>query len=211
MSYGNSQNIADLADVDVSYVTTALLAWVDAFINTHFGRNDFSLAVTETEEIHSIKNKDEESVMTKYFPIIDVTTLRDNILSSSVLTLNSLNYCVDTEAGIITLIQNETNLAAGVTLRSYFTKGTSTVDVTYSHGWASLPNEILQLANLIGAKMAKIAYLEEQSSPGAVKKIRMGNFSEERFYDSKFNSVVLKYDKFIDKMLLDLNKWRMTV
>ena len=206
MSYGIAANIAELAGVNVSYATTSLLAWIDSFINSHFNRSDFAGVGTEIQEIHHIRNKEEDSVVTKYFPVVAVTAIRDDILGSSPLTLNSLNYYVDTEAGIITLINNETSLVSGVSLRSYFTRGMSTVDISYTHGWATAPDEITQLANFLGAKIAKIGFLEEESSPGAIKKIRMGNYSEERFYDSKFMGTRTKYDSYIEKMLFDLNR-----
>jgi len=211
MSYVVKADAAAIAQVTESYITTALIAWVESFINTYFNRSDFSAGIEAASETHNISNTTETMIMTKYFPVISVTTLRDNIRSTSPTTIDALNYDVDNEAGIVVLVWNSTSSATGVTQMSYFTKGIAAVDITYSHGFASTPGEITALANMLCAKLARISYLEEQSSPGAIKKIQMGDYTEERFYDAKMTSVQMKYDKSIDEMLLNLNKWRVSV
>lgn len=208
MSYATKAEVASISQVDeTTYVTEHLLDWVDNYINSHFNRSDFGTVSEETEK-HSIENSYEDSIMVEYCPINSVTELKDNIRGFSPFTFNALNYVVDSDAGIIYLDINNTSEAIGVTQRSYFTKGRNSVEVTYTHGWDTVPDEIRELANLVTAKMARIAYLEEQANPGAIKKISMGDYSEERFYDSKFNSVKTKYDYFIGNMLKNLNKWR---
>ncbi len=212
MAYVTASKAASLAGVEVAYITAELIEWVDAWIDTYFGRDFESHEIsTNDPEIHDIIDYDTQSTIrltAKNFPIQTVTRLRDNINSTSPATINALNYRIDKEAGIVILYYNNTSAASGITQIASFTTGIAAVDLCYTYGFATVPNEVEALANYIAAKIAHANYVQAQLTPGEVSEVQIGNYSETTSYDMTFRKVYDKYREEIYIMLKALHKYR---
>lgn len=215
--YGNQSVAVELAgNISTLHIPTSLLEWVDGYIDIYFGRTfsettEISADDPEILDIPNVSGINTNKINLKNFPVTAVGRLRSDILGSSPTTVNALNYHLDKEAGIIQLTYNSSTAASGITQITNFKKGNATVDVAYTHGFASVPSQITDLANWIAAKLGRINYLESELAPGTSIEVKMANFTEKKFYDEKMISVKNKYDSYINHILLSLNKWRKTI
>ena len=126
-------------------------------------------------ELHSI-GLQQSFIILKKFPVVSVTRLRDNIRSSvSVVTLTEgVDFEVNKDTGVINLVNSEQGSLANVV--SFFTKGHSTVDVSYVYGFSSVPNDIKAFANLLAAKSIKSWYLFDNGDVSG--SFTMGDYTE---------------------------------
>lgn len=162
MSYINWTNVLNLARISSleDEVKTAIEEWVESIgIDIELGRNFLSNEIaTDSPEIHSINDDYVNSIILKNYPVIEITRLRDNINAdntSDIVTLEEhTNFEVELEKGIIHIVD-----AFGSTImpmKTYFTKGINTVDVAYTYGYLSVPDDIIAFADLIAVRVSKI-------------------------------------------------------
>lgn len=196
MSYGDKTKAASLAGstVEESTISDEMLESVDEFINVNVREEGFG-KYEDQEEYYDIKRSDQSELLLKNHPVLSVSSLKDDMRSNSPVTVSSDAYVVDLETGIIQLspmanVNSENEIA-------YFTKGFNSVYVKYTYGFETTPETIVQLANLMLAKWAKV--LTQQADADGLKSVSIGDYKET--YDTGFMSVKSEFDDQISIFL----------
>jgi len=173
----------------VDYVETI---GIELFLNRDFSLHEITIS---NPELHS-PDKYQDNIMLKHYPVVTITRLRDNIHASLEADITTLvehaNFEVQKDNGIIKLIyDSDDELIEPIV---FFTSGTNTVDVAYTYGYSTPPDDIKAFANLLAAKIIKIWEFMDGSSN--MVSYKMGN------YEEKFNEIIIKgVDSQIDNLI----------
>ena len=188
----SGKSIVDLNDniknAIVDYVETI---GIELFLGRDFTSHDITII---NPELHS-PNSNQQSIILKNYPVISITRLRDNIhvsLESSISTLvEHVNFEVIKDTGIIKLIYDSDEEIIEPIL--FFTSGTNTVDVAYTYGFETPPDDIKAFANLLASKIIKLwEYMDGTTN---LKSYKMANY-EQRVID-----IVKSVDSGIDYLI----------
>ena len=199
-----------LLDVNDANLQEAIVNYVENLsIDAVFGR-DFLMdeITTSNPELHNI-GENQNTIITKHFPIISVTRLRTNIratVSSSVLTLTEhTNFEIDKNAGLIHLIIAEEMTDIMKTIE-YFVEGYNSTDVCYTYGYLTPPSDIIAYANIMAAKILRAYKNWEIDVSSNTISLTMGDYTEKvSDWARQMNDV---YDTILNKSLLMLlNKY----
>ena len=195
--YADEIKSADIAGVDITAISEAMLDIVNDIINSKIGE---FIQTDSVVELHDIRRDRQKELILKNIPVLTVTTLKDGMnTDTDPVTVNSSYYVVDLASGIIQL----TGVQKGASYDDsvpYFTKGFNTVEVTYNHGYAAVPDDVRGLANLILAKWAKIRDI--QGTSGGLKSVSIGDYKES--YDKSFMEVKTEFDEMIQILVKKL-------
>ncbi len=196
--YGDVDKVVELAsdpDITAESISEEMETVVDNWIDTNIKPTGF-LNISNADEYYDIKRTDQTELVLKHFPIVTLTELINDANSSSPITLDSSSYYVDSESGIIQLLNNITTSSVSYynNYVGYFSKGNRTVRVKYTYGYSDVPEIIQTIANLMLAKWAKIQL--QQSDADGMKSVRIGNYSETKDVefvniDSEFDSILM--------------------
>lgn len=146
-------------------------------------------------EYHDIKKENTKSIISKKFPIIQVISITDNAQDSNNNTeLNSGNYLIDYETGIIQLLQYS---LAGTSWIYKFTVGAGSVKLVYKHGFTTVPSIISKIGTLMMAKWIKIS--DSQVDADGLKSVKIGNYSES--YDLQFLGIKSEFDSELNSLI----------
>ncbi len=186
----NASVISGLPTTDIPdyFVTTA-----DQFIEEMLGR-EFGLALDQID-FFDVPPGGLQTIQLHKFPVISITTLRDNQRGSNPEDLvEDTDFTVDKQAAILKLIKDDFNILKGSTT---LTVGTKTVKVTYTYGYETTPNAVKLFADWYLAWLTEVKKsLDNMKSNGAIlSRVQVGDYAEaystnNRSIDSKYKSVL---------------------
>lgn len=142
--YTTKALVASLLGVDESEIEDEWIAWATGYIDTYTCRN---FNETEKIEYFDIETGNTDTLFLKYFPIVSVLYVKDNES-----TVDTNDYLIYYDTGIIKL---KTVEELTTVLYPYFTEGRQKVEVKYTYGYATIPEQITYAATLIAARIAK--------------------------------------------------------
>jgi len=195
MSYATKANAAAIAGVAVTDIADYQVTSADRYVELILGRSFESASQTDYYDIKG----DEKIIQLHRYPVISITTFRDNQRESSYTDLvEDTDFTLDKEAGLVKLIHDEFNILKGSTS---LTKGEKTVKIVYTWGYASVPNDVAMFADWVLARMAEIKKsgdAAETSTGAALKSIQIGDYEEA--YDTKNDKIDKKYKAILAEM-----------
>jgi len=157
---------------------------------------------TNIPELHSA-NDNQDFIVARNFPIVSVIRLRDNIhatVTSSILTLvEHTNFEIQKDTGIIKLVRS---LSDSLLMKKieFFTAGINTIDLCYTYGFDSVPNDIKAYADMLAAKIIK-AWNQFYNLDGT-ESFQMGDYTEK--VGEWFKHIDSQFDPHINRMLISL-------
>jgi hypothetical protein len=190
--YGDVTIAAGLCGLTAAELTADMQAIINGIINSEIRVDGFGK--TEIIEYHTIKSANRTELMLKKYPVIDSSVeIIDDANDSTSEIMDTDNYRVDNETGIIQLLTNKCTTNS----ISHFTEGIHSVKVTYEHGFDTVPNNIAKLANLLLAKWGKVK--SQNADADGLRSLSVGNYSESR--DLSFMNVASEFDDEINKLI----------
>ena len=195
--YANIDNAAALSGLAVTEFNETMRSYVDKHIELMLGR-EFGESNSHTQYF-DIPGGGVDYLQLSWYPVIAVQTFRDNQRESGYTDLvEDEDFTVDKDAGILKLIKDDYNILKGSTS---LTVGTKTVMVTYTHGYARVPNDIAIFADWMLAWMGEIKKTTSalQTADGAVlRRIQIGDYQEA--YDVQNTNIDKKYKGLLGEM-----------
>ena len=185
--YGDKNAAASLAGISASLISDDQLKVINDWIIANIKNSGFEESALVTE-YYDIKRTGQKELILKNFPISEVYEIIDNSQNNT-LVLESSSYVVDSESGIIQLLE--------CGKLKEFTCGFNSVKVTYKYGFISVPEIIKSIANLMLAKWCKIK--ESQSDADGLKSIKIGDYSES--FDIEFLNIESEFDNILNPMI----------
>jgi len=183
--YGSAEKAADLAGVDETEITDEMIEAINSVIDSEIRTEGFTKK--EVTEYYDINDNNKKQLMLKKYPvIINTLEITDNCDDESSGIVDSDNYKIDLETGIV---QFKSTVAA-------LTKGFKTVKAKYSHGFDTVPAIIIELATLLMAKYAKVK--DQNGDADGLASFSAGNYNERR--DLQFLNVNSEFDSMIKKL-----------
>lgn len=193
--YGSTTDAASLAGVEVSEITTAIQNYVNTFIDANIRSAGFG-STTVTDEYYSLR-KSQNFLILKNAPIVSISSVVNNARMDPE-ELDEENFVVNLDTGIIELSPTEESETSVMK----FTKGISSVKVSYVHGFSSVPEIIQQLANLLAAKQVKYAsVLNTDVLINNIGGVKIGNYEERSGVSNTVKALSTEFDESIDFLL----------
>lgn len=169
--YGDKNNSCLLAGVNILLATEEKILMINSYIDTEIKLGGFISYTADEYYDFYIKNQNE--LVLKKFPVIEITELYTKANTDSPLLIDSNSYVVDLDSGILQLINTKTVTGNGI---SIFPLGFNSIRVKYTHGFSSIPSDIANFATL---SLARYLRMEDfMGKAGIIKSFKIGNFSE---------------------------------
>jgi len=192
--YGDVTKASNLAGVVVTDITAEMQETINNWIKANIKWTGFEQS-QDVIEYYDIRKSNQDELILNNFPIIGVSELVNDAQSSTPTVLSIDSYVVDKSTGIIQLIKKVNSIVSGCL--GEFKKGFNSVKVTYTHGYATVPEIIAQIATLMAAKWAKIK--DTQAEGDGLKAVRIGDYSET--FDLSFMNIKSEYDEILLPMI----------
>jgi hypothetical protein len=210
ITWSKAIGLSGKTETEIAAAKEIIIEWVEKIgIELFLGR-DFAETIISTNdpELHNIGDN-QDTIILKNFPVVSISRLRDNIQSSVAADIKTLiehtDFEVDKDSGIVQLIKNSSNsIFSDCNCLGYFTEGRNTVDVAYTHGFDTIPNDICAYADILAAKI--ISLWDNIVNKGGVESFRMADYEESignllsnitTIFDNELNLMRIKlYSKY---------------
>lgn len=129
------------ADIDDDWIE-----WASRYIDLYTCQKFSPITVTQFYDIDRLK---ESTLMLDNYPIINLVEVINN---GTVIDLNDI--AVYNDEGFLKIKENFITSSSSILETGFFARGTQTVEVTYEHGYATIPKIIEWIATILTATIA---------------------------------------------------------
>jgi hypothetical protein len=181
--YGSVAKVSSLSGIDSSEITEAMQEIINVWIDENIRQDGF--VQYNADEYYDIGKFGQNELVLRHFPVISLSVItKTGSPNESVVPVE--DYVIDKESGIIQLINS-----------SSLPRGMNSIRVKYKYGFAIVPDDIAQIANLMLARWAEIS--AQQDDADGLKQVKIGDYMELR--DTGFGGINAKYGPLIDPLV----------
>jgi len=198
--YGDVDKIAVLCNLDATDVTEEIQETINAYIDAEVNIYGFNQN-TRTEK-QNVKRTDLETIILERSPVIGVEYVKHFVNTDNPVTLGSNDYDVDLDTGIIQLRNSRERTIEDriVGAPMFFSAGVNAIEVKYTHGYETVPDDVRRFANTFGARLVReLTRVNSDERDGNLKSVKIGDFSES--YDVTKAIEGMAYDTVLQAQL----------